>query len=75
MIRYCQSCGITKIMADSYQDLAPTLDEARSILRELESNGFTVEFSDSRYAYLWDNGENGLSEKEPEDSMAMGGLS
>lgn len=75
MIRYCQSRGITKIMADSYQDLAPTLDEARSILRELESNGFTVEFSDSRYAYLWDNGENGLSEKEPEDSMAMGGLS
>ena len=75
MIRYCQSCGITKIMADSYQDLAPTLDEARSILRELENNGFTVEFSDSRYAYLWDNGENGLSEKEPEDSMAMGGLS
>ena len=74
MIRYCQSHGITKIMADSYQDLAPTLDEARSMLQELESNGFTVEFSDSRYAYLWDKAETGLSEKEPENSVTMGGF-
>lgn len=74
MLSYCQSHGITKVITDSYRDLAARPDEARAMIQKMQSDGLTVEFSDSRYALLWKDYEAEISERENNDDMTMGGL-
>lgn len=74
MLCYCQSHGITKVIADSYRDLAARPDEAHAMIQKLQNDGLTVEFSDSRFSRLWKEYEAELSEEANEEDMTMGGL-
>ncbi len=80
MISYCQSHGITKLLTDSYRDLAPTSAEAEALCRQLKADGMTVEFTDSRYAYIWEDCKDDAPqdqtppEEETGEGITMGGM-